>query len=45
MKSDEMHRLRSQAHAAYLQGDYHTVIGLLDDILDVSPQGKMSTKK
>lgn len=37
MKSDEMQRLNSQAQAAYGQGDFYTAIGLLDQILDVSP--------
>ncbi|XP_034970370.1 dnaJ homolog subfamily C member 3 [Zootoca vivipara] len=35
MKSDEMQRLHSEAQSAYLTGDYYTVIGLLDEILNV----------
>nr|XP_060625469.1 dnaJ homolog subfamily C member 3 [Anolis sagrei ordinatus] len=35
MKSNEMKHLHSQAQSAYLQGDYYSAIGLLDEILNV----------
>ncbi|KAJ6660879.1 hypothetical protein lerEdw1_017036 [Lerista edwardsae] len=35
MKSSEMQRLSSQAQSAFLEEDYYTVIGLLDEVLDV----------